>query len=472
MIVHCTKARSVTLRGLSMAEQAIPSAEAASHSLWVGDLAPWMDESFLYNIFVSTNQLVSVKLIRNRATGASEGYAFLEFRTHEAADMLLKSYNGQPIPGTDQVFRLNWAAYGVGKAQPAGEDCASLFVGDLAPDVTDIILQEYFRQFYPSVRSAKVITDAATGRSKGYGFVRFSVESERDKALTEMNGHFLSNRPIRVSLATAKKNANTTTASAVQAPHPSDFDPTNTTLFIGGLSGGVTEEQLRASFARFGDIIYVKIPAGKGCGFVQFVLRTAAERAMSAMNAQVLGSSAMRISWGRSSSRVANQAQQQGGMAGPHFGGMHGAPFGMPGPFDPAAAAAMAGAYQLGGMPGGDPYAAAAFGMQPPPDAAMFQTYQHANGAALASLMRPNGIGSAGGAPTSVPAPAQGGTSGGGSSSGAPATAPAAGSSSQLNGKQSAAQPTEETATMDKGSFPGKPNPALLGSQLFASFMG
>ena len=32
----------------------------------------------------------------------------------------------------------------------------SLFVGDLAPDVTDIILQEYFRQFYPSVRSAKV----------------------------------------------------------------------------------------------------------------------------------------------------------------------------------------------------------------------------------------------------------------------------------------------------------------------------
>jgi hypothetical protein len=64
---------------------------------------------------------------------------------------------------------------------------------------------------------------------------------------------------------------------------------------------------------------------GKGCGFVQFVLRTAAERAMAAMNSQVLGASAMRISWGRSSSRVANQAQQQGGMAGLHFGGMHGA---------------------------------------------------------------------------------------------------------------------------------------------------
>ncbi|PSC74511.1 polyadenylate-binding RBP47B isoform A [Micractinium conductrix] len=444
-----------------------------------------MDESFLYNIFVATNQLVSVKLIRNRATGASEGYAFLEFRTHEAADMLLKSYNGQPIPGTDQVFRLNWAAYGVGKAQPAGEDCASLFVGDLAPDVSDIILQEYFRQFYPSVRSAKVITDAGTGRSKGYGFVRFSMEPERDKALTEMNGHFLSNRPIRVSLATAKKNANTTTASAVQAPHPSDFDPTNTTLFIGGLSGGVTEEQLRAAFARFGDIIYVKIPAGKGCGFVQFVLRTAAERAMTAMNGQVLGASAMRISWGRSSSRVANQAQQQAGMGGPHFPGMHAhAPFGMPGPFDPAAAAAM-GAYQLGGMPGGDPYAAAAFGMQPQPDAAMFQVYQQANGAALSSLMRPNGMGPGGpptqsGPPPQQPGAASGNPSGGATSAHVPAPAPASGSSAPqpvMNGKQAATPAAEGdgVVAVDKdgnGSYPGKPNPALLGSQLFASFMG
>ena len=32
----------------------------------------------------------------------------------------------------------------------------SVFVGDLAPDVTDYILQENFRQFFASVRSAKV----------------------------------------------------------------------------------------------------------------------------------------------------------------------------------------------------------------------------------------------------------------------------------------------------------------------------
>lgn len=49
----------------------------------------------------------------------------------------------------------------------------------------------------------------------------------------------------------------------------------------------VTEDQLRAIFHRFGEIVYVKIPAGKGCGFVQFMGRANAEAAMLAMNGQV-----------------------------------------------------------------------------------------------------------------------------------------------------------------------------------------
>lgn len=46
----------------------------------VGDLPGYVDEGLLYSVFFATGQLVSVKLIRNRATGLSEGYAFLEFR--------------------------------------------------------------------------------------------------------------------------------------------------------------------------------------------------------------------------------------------------------------------------------------------------------------------------------------------------------------------------------------------------------
>lgn len=44
-------------------------------------------------------------------------------------------------------------------------------------------------------------------------------------------------------------------------------------VFIGNLDTNVTEEELRQIFSQFGDIVYVKIPASKGCGFVQFAAR-------------------------------------------------------------------------------------------------------------------------------------------------------------------------------------------------------
>ena len=135
----------------------------------------------------------------------------------------------------------------------------------------------------------QVITDPLTGRSKGYGFVRFASEGERDRALGDMMGHLISNRPIRVSIATAKKNVPGGPApgpTSSSSSYPSDMDHGNTTLFIGGLSSSVTEDDLQNLFGRFGDIIYVKVPPGKGCGFVQYVHRPVAELAMSTMQSQ------------------------------------------------------------------------------------------------------------------------------------------------------------------------------------------
>ncbi|KAK7974342.1 hypothetical protein PG989_016190 [Apiospora arundinis] len=40
----------------------------------------------------------------------------------------------------------------------------------------------------------------------------------------------------------------------------------NTTVLVGGLSGYVTEDELRSFFQGFGEITYVKAPPGKRCG--------------------------------------------------------------------------------------------------------------------------------------------------------------------------------------------------------------
>ncbi|EEF48891.1 nuclear acid binding protein, putative [Ricinus communis] len=285
-------------------------------TLWIGDLQYWVDENYLSSCFAHTGEVLSIKIIRNKITGQPEGYGFVEFVSHVAAERILQTYNGTQMPGTEQTFRLNWASFGIGERRPDAGPEHSIFVGDLSPDVTDYLLQETFRANYPSVRGAKVVTDPNTGRSKGYGFVKFGDENERNRAMTEMNGVFCSTRPMRISAATPKKTAayqqQYATAKAIYplpaytAPVqvvPADNDITNTTIFVGNLDPNVTEEELRPIFLQFGEIVYVKIPVGRGCGFVQFATRASAEEAIQRMQGHVIGQQPVRISWGRKQAR-------------------------------------------------------------------------------------------------------------------------------------------------------------------------
>lgn len=149
--------------------------------------------------------MASAKVIRNKQTGMPEGYGFVEFLTRAAAERVLQSYNGTLMPSSEQAFRMNWATLGPGERRQDDGPEYTIFVGDLASDVTDYTLQETFRPHYPSIKGAKVVTDRATGLSKGYGFVRFGDESEQLRAMTEMNGAYCSSRPMRIGPAANKK---------------------------------------------------------------------------------------------------------------------------------------------------------------------------------------------------------------------------------------------------------------------------
>ena len=80
----------------------------------------------------------------------------------------------------------------------------SIFVGDLGPEVNEFVLVSLFQARFPSCKSAKIMTDAVTGQSRGYGFVRFSDENDQQRALIEMQGVYCGNRPMRISTATPK----------------------------------------------------------------------------------------------------------------------------------------------------------------------------------------------------------------------------------------------------------------------------
>jgi len=110
------------------------------------------------------------------------------------------------MPSSQQPFRLNWDTFGAGARRTEPSTEYSIFVGDLGLEVIDIILQETFQSRYSSVKGAKVLIDANTTCTKGYGFVRFGDENKKNWAMIEMNGIYCSSKPMRINEATPKKS--------------------------------------------------------------------------------------------------------------------------------------------------------------------------------------------------------------------------------------------------------------------------
>eukprot|EP01018_Ginkgo_biloba_P020321 Gb_07052 [translate_table: standard] len=68
--------------------------------------------------------------------------------------------------------------------------CTKLFVSGLSRHTTDQGLRDAFSKF-GRLLEARVVTDRASGRSKGFAFVRYATEEEADRAREGMHGKFL-----------------------------------------------------------------------------------------------------------------------------------------------------------------------------------------------------------------------------------------------------------------------------------------
>jgi RNA recognition motif-containing protein len=79
-----------------------------------------------------------------------------------------------------------------------------LYVGNLSYGVSNADLEQVFSA-HGDVRSAMVVMDRETGRSKGFGFVEMGTDQEAQTAINALHGKEISGRTLTVNEARPKE---------------------------------------------------------------------------------------------------------------------------------------------------------------------------------------------------------------------------------------------------------------------------
>ena len=94
-----------------------------------------------------------------------------------------------------------------------------VFVGSLGPEVTENDLQDLFATFGP-VTDVNLITDRATGRSRGFAFVTMATPEAAAAAIQGAAGKSLKGKELKVSEARERESGGAKGGGRRGGPRP------------------------------------------------------------------------------------------------------------------------------------------------------------------------------------------------------------------------------------------------------------
>ena len=141
--------------------------------------------------------------------------------------------------------------------------------------------------------------DFLTGRSRGFGFVAFKDKQDAETAIRTMTGKVIGGREIRCNWACYKNKEGPLGFDAVS----SQTFSTNSTVYLGNLPFGSTEEDVRELLRQkkcpMHFISSIKVQAEKGFCFIKMATHEDAVQMIIELDNQIFKERELRCFWGR-----------------------------------------------------------------------------------------------------------------------------------------------------------------------------
>uniref|UniRef100_A0A8D8NBH8 Polyadenylate-binding protein 1-B n=2 Tax=Culex pipiens TaxID=7175 RepID=A0A8D8NBH8_CULPI len=163
---------------------------------------------------------------------------------------------------------------------------ASLYVGNLPPNVTEAKLLEQFSKV-GSVCSIRICRDKATRRFLGYAYVNFRRKEDATRALETINSQLIGGRTMRVMWPERMEAQPTPKPKQDKKKSaPADGSQDNPVgIFLSGLNPEIRDKDLHGIFSSSGAIVECGVGLddsgnSKGFGYVQFETEEAVEKCL------------------------------------------------------------------------------------------------------------------------------------------------------------------------------------------------